>query len=156
MASIVRSATARVVVESGVFGLQDIDTAATPVPWPQDLLAPGDGLLARPNRLDIECGVRDLAVQVRLEAWDGSPPEPTDPEGGLDVEEDELTLSPGTVRLWELTGGGSAMTFEVGPPGRYALRCVAPGQSAPAELVSSAERVPDGTVQYVFSFWPAA
>jgi hypothetical protein len=154
--SLLRSATDRVVVESGVFGLQDVDTASTPVPWPQDLLAAGDGMRARPNRLDIECAVRDLRVPVRLEAWDGPPPEHADADDDSSAEEAEVDLSSGTVRLWELTGGGSSVTFTVGAPGRYLVRCAVTGQTEAVMREAAGERVPDGTVAYTLSFWPAA
>jgi hypothetical protein len=142
--SLVHSATDRVVVESGVFGLQDVDTVSTPVPWPQDLLAAGDGVLARPNRLDIECAVRDLRVPVRLEAWDAAPPERADADDDTSVEEVEADLSSGTVRLWELTGGGSSVTFTVGAAGRYLVRCVVTGQSEAVMREAAGERLPGG------------
>jgi hypothetical protein len=152
MPSLVDSTEDAVMVESRVFGLQDVDTLSCPVPWPEDLLPAGEGLLARPNRVDFESGTSDHVVSVRLEAWDGEPPSGTDPD--TDQEEAEVSLSSGTVRLWELTGGGSSVSFTVGPPGRYGLRSSSTGHLEAAELRATGERIPDGTVHYLLQFWP--
>jgi hypothetical protein len=155
MPSLVDAADDTVVVESGVFGLQDVDTLSCPVPWPQDLLPPGEGLLVRPNRVDFDCGISDLRVPVRLEAWTGEPPaDASGDDEDVDLEETEVDLSSGTVRLWELTGGGSLVTFTVGPPGHYGLRSISTGHRETAERMATGERVPDGTVRYLLRFWP--
>lgn len=154
MPSLVDAADDTVIVESGVFGLQDVDALSCPVSWPQDLLPSGEGMLARPNRVDFECGIRDLVVSVRLEAWDGEPPDTPGDQDDIDVEETEVSLSSGTVRLWELTGGGSPVSLTVGPPGCYGLRSISTGQQEAVELDAAGSRIPEGTVRYLLRFWP--
>ena len=122
MASLLRSVTDQVAVEAGVFAVLDVDTAAAAVLWPDSIAGPGFGMLAWPNRLDLESGVRDVEVGVTLQAWDDAPPA-TPEQDDVDVEETEVTLSSGTVQVWELTGGPLATTCVLGGPGRCGTRC---------------------------------
>jgi hypothetical protein len=141
----------RVLVEYGVFGLMDLDVAGCPRPWPQEPLG-GDAVTVIPNRVDFQSAARDHEAAVRMEAAPGEPP-PLGPEWP-DVEEVDLPLSSGRVRLWTVTMGPSEQVFTVGGRGRYRLRVGCCGHDEALELNRSGRPVPDGTERYLLQFWP--
>jgi hypothetical protein len=141
----------QVLVEYGVFGLMDLDVSGCPRPWPQEPLA-ADAVTAIQNRVDFPSAARDHVVAVRLRS---SPQEPPAAGGEWpDVEEVEVVLTSGQVRLWTVTMGPSERILTVGPPGRYRLRVASRGHDEAAVLSASHERVPDGTERYLLDFWP--
>ena len=134
-------------VEYGVFGLMDLDVAGCPRPWPQEPLA-ADAVTAIRNRVDVPSAARDHEATVRLES---SPREPAVTD---DVEEVDVELTSGRVRLWTVTMGPSAHVHEVGPPGGYRLRVACEGRDEAAALSAAGRPVPDGTERYLLQFWP--
>lgn len=141
-----------VVVERHLFGLMDVDVAACPNPWPAGSMPADETVWAQLNRVDFRSVGEDHTAAVRLEGWAGTP---ADPAGDWDTEEVELVLTSGEVQLWTLTGGPSAHTLRVGPPGhRYLLRVSCRGQDSVLELALAGLPVPDGTEQYVLQFQP--
>lgn len=129
-------------VEYGVFGLMDLDVASCPRPWPQEPLG-GDGVTAIPNRVDFRSAVRDHEAAVRLQSGPQEPPR-LGPEWP-DVDEIDVQLSSGQVRLWTVTMGPSEQVFTVGEPGGYRLRVACRGRDEALELSISGRPVPDGT-----------
>ncbi|QNP72214.1 hypothetical protein IAG44_24230 [Streptomyces roseirectus] len=134
-----------ILVERRLFGLMDVDTDT----WPEGRHPQDEPVTIHPGRIDFVSCAPDHRALVRLESW---PTEPAEPEAQGD--DDEIELPSGHVQLWTLTMGPGEGIFEVGPPGRYALRTTTEGCETALELAMTGRPVPDGTERYVIRFWP--
>lgn len=139
-----------IAVEWGKFGLIDDDG---PPPGGPNWLTIGapETIVAGPNAVALRSGGTDHVATVRLESWDGDPPQE---EGWDAVWTAELTLSSGEVRLTAVTAAASGRTLRLSGGGEYRLTAYSRGRAAAAVPPVSGPAIRSGVEHWLLRFRP--
>ncbi|MEV8455494.1 hypothetical protein AB0467_28630 [Streptomyces sp. NPDC052095] len=138
-------------VEFFGFCLQEGDTAAVPVQFPEGWDTEGGFLTTCEGRLDVRSAGHTHTADLVVEVWDQPPP--ADVAGAWEADAQAVIVSPsGTLDVWGVTGGDAGEPVLLGRPGVWRLRLRCAGRAAVAK--QSQHGVPEGVERYLAQFWP--
>ena len=153
MAELVRRQDVDAYVGFHAFGLQESDDADLPVPFPDDF-NPHAFLSNHPGRLDITSGGHTHTAAVRVEVWDGPPPQ-QDRADWDEMAEAEFESTSGQVAVWSMHMGRMDDLITLADSGgswHAGVHCVGRAQAA---ALSEGEGTGHGVERYLIQFWPA-
>ncbi|MFF4734618.1 hypothetical protein ACFY2W_01780 [Streptomyces sp. NPDC001262] len=138
-------------VERGQFALCDASAPFGEQPWQLPALG-GRQVAVNGSGLTVASTVAMHDADVRLELWDGPPP---DQSAGQPVGECVLDVPSGAVTAWVVAHGPAGEPMELGGPGPYAVRLYRHGGGPEARARQQAADPPlfTGLERYVIQLW---
>lgn len=149
--AVVRVSECVVGVERGQFALCDASAPFDEQPWELPALE-GRQFAVNGSGLMVASTVAMHDAAVRLELWDGPPPELS---AGVSVGECVLGVPSGAVTAWAVAHGPAGEPVELGTPGSYAVRLYRHGGGPEARARQAAVDPPlfTGLERYVIQLW---
>ncbi|MFI9722762.1 hypothetical protein ACIHFE_24410 [Streptomyces sp. NPDC052396] len=151
MTAVLRMSELVVGVERGQFALCDAEAPFGEQPWRLPALE-GRQVAVNGSGLMVASTVAMHDAAVRLELWDGPPPERP---AGSPVGECVLEVPSGAVTAWAVPHGPVGEPLELGGPGPYAVRLYRHGGGPQARARQEAADPPlfNGLEGYVIQLW---
>lgn len=153
MATLLSAHDDAVTIDFANLQVAEVNGSGTRLAHP-DAADPGRLALTAPGLVVLHSGVSYHLPAVRLERWDGPPP---DPRSSWE-EADELpfvALGSGRLKLDGGFGSETAPVFTLGGPGRYRSRvCVHGRQLAARADGAGADEVVQGVERWLLQLWP--